>query len=85
LRPIAFNQDVERLADEGIDLEPAAAVAAASPTPAVAGGRLGRRDLVLLNVTGGGHERLRRDLPVRLPAPDAVVDAGGLDALAALL
>lgn len=43
---------------EGIDIEPAAAVALACLAQAAATGRVAADDLVLLNVTGGGRQRL---------------------------
>ena len=46
---------------EGIDIDPAAEVAVASLQQAVAMGRVCRRDLVALNITGGGQRRLRAD------------------------
>lgn len=46
---------------ESIDLEPAAAVAAASLFSAVKAGMVPRDSAVLLNVTGGGRARLARD------------------------
>jgi cysteate synthase len=80
----------EFAACEGIDLDPAAAVAVASLAQAVAAGSIARGDLVLVNVTGGGRERLWRDLKVAPLPPDAVVGGAGggrpaLDALEALL
>jgi cysteate synthase len=47
---------------EGIDIEPAAAVALACLRDAAAGGRLDRQARVLLNVTGGGRRRASQDL-----------------------
>ncbi|KLK88763.1 cysteate synthase [Methanoculleus sediminis] len=47
---------------EGIDLDPAAAVAVASLARAAEEGRIGPDDHVLLNVTGGGYERAAEDL-----------------------
>jgi cysteate synthase len=70
---------------EGIDLEPAAAVAAASLEQAVQEGRVGPTDLVLLNVTGGGLERLCRDFDCRPVAPDLMIDDSSLERLSAVL
>ncbi len=44
----------ERL--EGVDIHPAAAVAVASLADAVANGAVGRKDVVMLNITGGGEK-----------------------------
>lgn len=49
---------------EGVDIEPGAGVALAALAEAARGGRVGRNELVLLNVTGGGRARLARDLPL---------------------
>jgi len=56
---------------EGCDLDPAAEVAVASLQQAVAQGRIARKDLVVLNITGGGRRRLEREkrlTPVRADA-----------------
>jgi cysteate synthase len=72
-------------AAEGIDLEPAAAVAVASVKQAVTVGRLRAGDLVLVNLTGGGLDLLRKDFGVRPLAPDLVVRSGDLDGVAAIM
>jgi len=46
---------------EGIDIVPAAAVAAASLIQAVADGCINGSDVVLLNVTGGGVQKVKED------------------------
>jgi len=46
---------------EGIDIVPAAGVAVASLLNAVKKGDVKRDDLILLNITGGGEKRLKRD------------------------
>lgn len=46
---------------EGIDVEPAAAVALACLAEAVTTRRVAADDLVLLNVTGGGRQRLAQE------------------------
>jgi cysteate synthase len=63
---------------EGIDIVPAAAVAAASLIQAVAHGGIDDSDVVLLNVTGGGVQNLKDDKDcyqiqpdIRLATPDA--------------
>ena len=62
--------------EEGIDLDPAAMVAVASLVSAVESGAVGRGDSVVLNVTGGGYERVAEDLG-RIPVPVTMtVDAG---------
>jgi cysteate synthase len=46
---------------EGIDLDPAASVAAASLIKAVEDGLVKKDDKILLNITGGGYKRLKAD------------------------
>ncbi|WP_305066165.1 cysteate synthase [Methanoculleus sp.] len=46
---------------EGIDLDPAAAVCAGSLVQAVERGTIDPDRIVLLNITGGGYERVRED------------------------
>lgn len=62
---------------ESIDLEPAAAVAAASLFAAVEEGRVPRGAFVLLNVTGGGRARPARDFAPQQAEPDLRVRADG--------
>jgi cysteate synthase len=47
---------------EGIDIEPGAGVALAALADAALSGRVGRDELILLNVTGGGRARRAGDL-----------------------
>ena len=47
--------------EEGIDIDPAAAVAVASLVTAVDEGVVGKEDNILLNITGGGYKRLKGD------------------------
>jgi cysteate synthase len=70
---------------EGIDLEPAAAVAVASLEQAIEAGAVGRSDLVLLNLTGGGFEPLRRSFDCQPVAPDLMIDEHSLDRVGAVL
>ena len=67
-------------AREGIDILPPAAVAVAALVQACERGTLRDRK-VLLNITGGGQERLTRDMPLypvepaeSVPGPDAPVE-----------
>ena len=46
---------------EGIDIVPAACVCVASLLKAVEKSSIGKRDKILLNITGGGMERLKED------------------------
>jgi cysteate synthase len=52
---------------EGNDLDPAAEVAVGGLIQALESGSIGRKELVLLNVTGGGSRRLAREVE-RYPA-----------------
>jgi cysteate synthase len=54
---------------EGIDIEPAPALAVACLADAVASGRIERNSRILLNITGGGRDRLAADRP---PVPITV-------------
>jgi len=56
-------KDAARLFEdlEGIDIVPAAAVAAASLVQAVNSGAISPSEIVLLNITGGGLKRVRED------------------------
>jgi cysteate synthase len=49
------------LKTEGVDIVPASGVAIAVLEKAIKTGAIGRNDTVLLNITGGGEARLRRD------------------------
>jgi cysteate synthase len=46
---------------EGIDILPPSAVAAASLLKAVEAGNVRRDEIILLNIAGGGYERLKED------------------------
>ncbi len=63
---------------EGVDVEPAAAVAVASLCQAVRAGRIAPDDVVLLNVTGGGMRRALADVARYRPEPTLVVRASEL-------
>ena len=63
---------------EGCDIDPAAEVALASLRQAVAMGRVGPRDVVALNITGGGHRRLRRDRRISFLRPHATFTLAAL-------
>lgn len=58
---------------EGIDLEPAAAVATAALIKAVSDGEIPRENSVMLNVTGGGITRLKRERTTRQIEPDLIL------------
>jgi len=66
-------KEAQKLAEEveGIDLDPAASVAVASLLRATEAGEVGKGDLVLLNLTGGGYRRVREDYPIQ-PLPPSL-------------
>jgi cysteate synthase len=70
---------------EGVDLEPAAAVAVASLRQALASGRVRRDELTLVNLTGGGLELIRRDFDCRTMEPDLWIDESSLGSFKAVL
>ena len=49
------------LETEGIDIHPAAAIATASLVNAIEVGKVERDSLIMLNITGGGEERFKRE------------------------
>jgi cysteate synthase len=60
------------LMTEGIDIVPAAGVAVAALQDAVKTGTIIRNDTVLLNITGGGEARLRKDRKTHAVVPKYV-------------
>lgn len=77
-RPVSNDEAVAAgrlFADrEGVDVSPAAAVAVADLIAAVAEGSVGTGDIVMLNVTGGGLELVRKNEDVRSVAPTRIVN-----------
>jgi cysteate synthase len=71
-------EEAGRLFDEceGSDIDPAAEVALASLGQAVALGRIGKRDVVALNITGGGVRGLERDRSTEALTADATFTLG---------
>jgi len=60
---------------EGCDLDPAAAVCVGGLIQAVRAGRVASRDLVLLNITGGGERKLAAEGRRLLVNPDVFFTA----------
>ncbi len=58
--------------DEGIDPSPAAAVAVAGLMAAVERGTISPEESILLNVTGGGYQQIRKDFTVHPVVPDFI-------------
>lgn len=61
------------LESEGIDISPAAGVACASLISSVEGGAVSKDALIMLNITGGGAERFRREKTVQFMKPDRII------------
>lgn len=59
---------------EGIDINNAAAVAAASLAQAVAEGTVGKDDVIMLNITGGGEELAKSEKDIIYAKPHLVLD-----------
>lgn len=62
------------LALEGIDIHDAAAVAVASLVQAVEEGTVGKRDVIMLNITGGGEELAKSEKEIVYATPHLVLD-----------
>ena len=60
---------------EGCDLDPAAAAAVATLMQAVESDRIGPNDVVALNITGGGYNRLMKERRIQQIEPDVVLAA----------
>lgn len=73
--PNAAGADAEKLIREtvGIDPDPAAAIATASLIQAVEKNIIGPGDHILLNLTGGGYERIREDFTLHMVSPAMVI------------
>lgn len=61
----------ERL--EGVDIHPAAAVALAGLHKAVQKGEVGTKDIIMLNITGGGEKLFKSENKVYYAKPSAVI------------
>lgn len=61
---------------EGIDVHNAAAVAVASLAQAVADGLVGKDEVIMLNITGGGELLAKSEQDVVYAKPDLVLDSG---------
>ncbi|HWQ63433.1 MAG TPA: cysteate synthase [Methanospirillum sp.] len=59
---------------EGIDLDPAAAVCVGGLIKAVKSGVIKPDEKILLAITGGGYERIHRELSIHIHTPDFEVD-----------
>ena len=59
---------------EGIDIHDAAAVAVASLVQAVDEGTVGKDDVIMLNITGGGEELAKSEKDIVYATPNLVLD-----------
>lgn len=59
---------------EGIDIHSAAAVAVASLVQAVKEGTVGKNDVIMLNITGGGEELAKSEKEIAYAKPDLILD-----------
>jgi cysteate synthase len=59
---------------EGNDIHPAAAVATATLIKAVNNGTVGKDDLIMLNITGGGEEKFKRENEITYLKPSHIFD-----------
>lgn len=59
---------------EGIDIHPAAAVATATLLKAVRDRKVAKEALIMLNITGGGEERFRKEHPLQYLKPSHIFD-----------
>jgi len=66
--------------EEGIDIEPAAAVATASLMKCVNEGTIARDAIIMLNITGGGIQRFKSGHPTVYLQPSLVLDIEKFDA-----
>ncbi len=62
------------LKHEGIDIHNAAAVAVASLAQAVSNGTVGKDEMIMLNITGGGEERAKAEGGIIYAEPHLVMD-----------
>jgi cysteate synthase len=58
---------------EGIDIDMAAAVAVSSLIKAVDTGIVGKKDIVLLNITGGGAKKYQSEQAICFKTPDLII------------
>jgi cysteate synthase len=66
----AINAGALFLKEEGCDLDPAAEVALASLIQAIEMGRIEKKDVIALNITGGGFKKLEKEGRIKYCKPD---------------
>lgn len=75
---VATNDDIDRYKSmfyrlEGIDIYSAAAVAVCSLKKSVDSGRIDKKSIVMLNITGGGEMRFKEENKVSMLEPSLVI------------
>ncbi len=78
---LATNEEARAAASifleaEGIDIHPAAAVATATLIKAAREGRIDRDKTIMLNITGGGENRINQDKTLTYLQPVKIFDPG---------
>ncbi|HRY33925.1 MAG TPA: cysteate synthase [Bacteroidales bacterium] len=58
---------------EGIDIHPAAAVAVASLIQALENGDIGRKTMIMLNITGGGEAKFKETFPLIYAKAETII------------
>lgn len=76
------NEDIARITDmferlEGIDINPAAAIAIAGLEHAVKSGKVSKDETVMVNITGGGDKLFKRSHKVHFKKPDLILSPSG--------
>lgn len=76
---LASNEEAMKAAalfeeTEGVDIHPAAAIATATLVNAAKEGRVQKDSLIMLNITGGGEERFKRENKLYYLKPSMVFD-----------
>ncbi|MEZ5146477.1 MAG: cysteate synthase [Bacteroidales bacterium] len=76
---LANNDQAHKAAElfletEGIDIHPAAAIATATLMDSAKNKKVGKDDLIMLNITGGGEERFKKDRDLYYLKPSITFD-----------
>ena len=65
--------------DEGVDIDPAAAVAVASLIKSAESGQVSKDAIIMLNITGGGAKRFKKENEIIYLKPSMKIDAMDLN------
>lgn len=76
---IGTNEDIARISDlfektEGIDINPAAAIAVAGLENAVRAGKVAKDETIMVNITGGGEKLFKKTHDIHYKKPDLILD-----------